>query len=269
MTYKDKFVAEVKHNGKIMRMRDGFVTLPFGSEYSLLFKNLNTRRASVKVSIDGQDVLGGQSLVVNPNDTVELEGFLKGNTARNKFKFIKKTQEIVDHRGDMIDDGTIRIEFAYEKDPVKMKTIINEHHHHYHHEYPQHVRGIWWQDTHFTYCQSTNDIIESSNNQAFYSNCNVSPENLSETFDMDQLQTPIDDMGITVKGSEINQGFNYVSMGPTEQAEVIVIHLKGTGSNGAQVQKPVTVKTKLTCSTCGKQSSSLYKYCPSCGTYLE
>lgn len=152
-----------------------------------------------------------------------------------------------------------------------MKTIINEHHehHHYHHEYPPYFpKTIWWQDTHFTYGNSGDKLVGGNQSSCYY-NSSVSPENISETFNADQFQTPIDDMGITVKGSEINQDFSYVSMGPTEQAEVIIIHLKGTNSDGGHVQKPVTVKTKLTCSTCGRQSSSLYRYCPNCGTFLE
>jgi len=115
MTYKEQFVAEVKVNGKILRVRNDEVFLPFGSEYSLLLKNLNSKRASVKISIDGTDVLDGNALVVGPNQTAELEGFLKGSTGKNKFRFIQKTKEIQEHRGDKIDDGIIRIEFAYEE----------------------------------------------------------------------------------------------------------------------------------------------------------
>ena len=76
MTYKDNFVVEVKCNGKIMRVRDGAVHLPYGSEYTLLLKNLNSRKASIKIHIDGQDVLDYSSLILQPNSTTELEGFL-------------------------------------------------------------------------------------------------------------------------------------------------------------------------------------------------
>ena len=88
MTYKDQFVVEVMVDGKILRVRDGAVYLPFGCEYSILLKNLNSKKASVKVSIDGEDVLDGYSLVVKPLITHELKGFLKGTTARNRFRFI-------------------------------------------------------------------------------------------------------------------------------------------------------------------------------------
>ena len=126
MTYNDRFVAELKLNGKILRIKDDTVYLPFGSEYSLLLKNLNTRRVSVNIEVDGSDVLDNQSLMIEPNKTTELMGFLKGHTAKNKFKFIQKTKQIQEHRGDRVDDGIVRIEFAFEKphhQPWIAKTI--------------------------------------------------------------------------------------------------------------------------------------------------
>jgi hypothetical protein len=252
-----------------MRVKNDFVTLPFGSEYSLLLKNLNTRRAEVTINIDGQDVLDGNSLVVDANTTLELEGFMKGMKAKNKFKFIKKTEEISNHRGDRIDDGIIRVEFAYEKsEPVRIRQIINEHHHHYHH----HEHNDPWRS--IRYGGNTADPLvgtvysyNSSNNLA----SSGSPEGLAEDFASfkQQLTTPVDEMGITVKGSEVNQDFQYVSMGDTDPSEVIIIHLKGTDSQGQVVQKPITVKTRLTCSSCGKKSKSSFKFCPNCGTFLE
>ena len=152
MTYKDNFVAEVKCNGKILRIKDGAVHLPFGSEYTLLLKNLNSRKASVRVHIDGQDVLDYSSLILEPNSSTEIEGFLSGTVARNRFKFIQKTKQVQDHRGDKIDDGLVRVEFAFEKarPEVVKKTIIHDHHHHDHHHhhhdyyYPRPYPNIHW-----------------------------------------------------------------------------------------------------------------------------
>lgn len=283
MTYKDRFVVEVKHNGKIMRVRDGFVTLPFGSEYSLLLKNLNSRRALVNISIDGEDVLDGNSLVINKNSTTELEGFMKGNIARNKFKFIKKTQEIQDHRGDKIDDGMIRVEFAYEvEEPVRIRQIINEHHehhhHHHHHDDWRWPRPLRWTSDYTPDVYYSNTVGSSKGLGDVHAyNCSVgndgvlssadAPENIK--YDADALQTPIDDMGITVKGNEIHQSFSHTWIGKTDPSQVIIINLKGTNSQGQAVQQPVTVKTKLTCSSCGRNYTSMYKFCPNCGTFLE
>ena len=288
MTYKDKFVVEVKHNGKIMRVKNGFVTLPFGSEYSLLFKNLNSRRAVVNVSIDGEDVLDGKSLIIDKNSTTDLKGFMQGFSARNKFKFIKKSQEIQDHRGDRIDDGMIRVEFAYEvEEPVRIRQIINEHHeHHHHHHHHDWVRPLrWYRSDDVYYSSNASDISKGSpvnDVQTFNASFNSgetfdstplasagAPEDLSSNIVEDSLDTPIDDMGITVKGSQIQQDFRYATVGRTDPSQVIVINLKGTDSQGQAVQAPVTVQTKLTCSSCGLKSKSSYQFCPRCGTFLE
>ncbi len=63
--------------------------------------------------------------------------------------------------------------------------------------------------------------------------------------------------------------FRYGTMGKLEQSEVIVIRLKGMTGNHAPIQQPVTVQTKLKCSTCGKVSRSSAKFCDNCGTFLE
>lgn len=271
MTYKDRFVVEVKCNGKILRVRDEAVTLPFGSEYSLLLKNLNTKRACVKISIDGQDVLDTTSLVLSPNETTELQGFLRNNVATNRFKFIQKTKEIQDHRGDRVDDGLIRVEFAFEEKSIDyLQNFINtrreeiHHYHHYHYHWPPY-RYDYYQEPHIYYCSSlgasTGDNVKSGGTSSL--NVCDSLQTVQESF------VPNQDEGITVKGSEINQQFNYTSIGTLSQPEVIIIKLRGETSKGEPVQKPVTVTTKLTCKTCGKTSSSSSKFCSNCGTFLE
>lgn len=115
MTFKKGFVAAIKSKNKILREKDGVVYLPFGSEYSILLKNLENRKVLVKIKIDGEDVIKG-GLVIKPEQAVDLERYVRDNLFEgHKFKFIQKTQEIIEHRGERIDDGIIRIEFAFEK----------------------------------------------------------------------------------------------------------------------------------------------------------
>jgi len=277
MTYKDHFVVEVKCNGKILRVKDGAVYLPFGSEYTLLLKNLNSKKASVKVHIDGQDVLDYSSLIIGGNGQAELEGFLSGTTARNKFKFINKTKEIQEHRGDKVDDGMIRVEFAFEK--PKPKTIIHDHHEYHHHHHHDYNYWCWWP---YTYTAG-NDTVRYDSSTGEKSNArSVHAVNISadmsqavakgaevDSLGVESLGAPLDDEGITVKGSECYQSFRYGSVGELEQAEVIIIQLKGLAQTGTTVEKPVTVKTKLECPTCGTKSKSSFKFCPNCGTFLE
>lgn len=281
MTYKDHFVVEVKCNGKFLRVKDGAVYLPFGSEYTLLLKNLNSKKASVKVHIDGQDALDYSSLIISGNAQAELEGFLSGTVARNKFKFINKTKEIQEHRGDKADDGIIRVEFAFEK--PKPKTVIHDHHeHHHHHHHHDHNYWHWWPYTYtadpspnkdtIRYASSTGEKSNLGDIQAFNASGDMSrsvSNVVEDSLGVESLGSPLNDEGITVKGSECYQSFRYGSIGELEQSEVIIIQLKGLAQTGTTVEKPVTVKTKLECPTCGTKSKSSFKFCPNCGTFLE
>lgn len=272
MTYKDQFVAEVKANGKILRVKDGAVYLPFGSEYSILLKNLNSRKASILISIDGDDVLDGHSLLLEPNESTELQGFLRNTSAKNRFKFINKTEQIQEHRGDKADDGMIRIEFAYEKvvpEPLIKKTI-HEIHNYYDSPFTLKHYGStrdWSFTSDMVSCGASAPVKntgENSGEQVMYSS-NVTMDSLG----VQSVSSPLPEEGITVKGSEIDQQFRYGSVGELEQSEVIIIQLKGVSPTQSAVQKPITVNTKLECQTCGTKSKSSFKFCPVCGTFLE
>lgn len=113
MVYKENFVVAIKSNGKILREFGDTVYLPFGSEYSVLLKNLNSVSAVADIDIDGTNA--GRGIIIRSNSSSELKGFLEGCTVKNKFKFIQKTDEISDYRGDRVDDGIVRVEYKFEK----------------------------------------------------------------------------------------------------------------------------------------------------------
>jgi hypothetical protein len=78
----------------------------------------------------------------------------------------------------------------------------------------------------------------------------------------------LNDAGITVPGSESQQAFYHASDFPVEQHSImIVLRLRGAVGN-VLVAAPVTVGSKLTCSTCGKVSKSSMQFCGRCGTAL-
>lgn len=244
MMYQNKFVAVVKSRGKILRERDvGVVYLPFGEEYSLLLKNLNSQKALVKVSIDGEDVLGGNELIVRPNSNVELERFIKNSLNRgNRFKFIQKTQQIEEHRGNRIDDGIIRITYQFEK-PSNNWTYITSTW-----DYDSTPYGISWS-------------VESSNmeDSSFAVQAAATSSQATE-IDCNE--------GITVPGSISNQKFYHGNIGELEVEEhVIILRLVGEVKN-QKVQSPLAVQRKLVCDTCGKLNKNTHKYCIECGTFL-
>jgi len=286
MTYKDQFVVEVKADGQILRVKDGAVYLPFGCEYSILLKNLNSKRASVKVSVDSEDVLDGHSLILNPLVTHELKGFFRGTVVRNRFRFIQKTKQIQEHRGDKVGDGLVRVEFAYEKpkpEPYIKKIIkeVHEHHHHHHDYWP--TRYTWYDGSGWSYnsagsvkadddqpiCTYNMSVESSAKDMSRGFSSNVTMDSLGVEASFTAQNAPLPDEGITVKGNEMHEQYNYASIGELEESSVIVIALKGMQKSSGVVSTPITIKTKLVCSSCGMKSASSYKFCPNCGTHLE
>jgi hypothetical protein len=95
----------------------------------------------------------------------------------------------------------------------------------------------------------------------------VSCNFMSETM-CDSFETPDNDAGITVAGSESNQRFSYGSWFPTEDASHTLI-LKIVGKVGDKpVVQAVTVQQKPVCTSCGKVNKATSKFCGRCGTSL-
>ncbi len=263
MVYKNNFIVVVKCNGKVMREQDGAVTLPFGSEYSIMLKNKDSRKAVASVEIDGEDVMNGHKYIVPANTSVELKGFLKGLNAKNKFRFIKKTKEISDFRGDKLDDGLVRVEFWYEEQCSSpwvwpSYTIYNNN---------------YDKDNSFyvDYKGSTGGPGQATYTSNFCSS-NIDSELIGDLNKIIKSEIP-EEEGITVKGSKTNQQFNYGSVGILENnSSVIIIELKGTTKRAGrvmQVKKPITVKSRIQCSTCGKKWKSSMSFCGNCSTALD
>lgn len=239
MMYRNNFVVVVKHKGKVLReSNSGVVRLPFGSDYSILLKNKDSRSAVADVEIDGEDVATG--VIVPGNDSVELKGAINGLNVSNHFRFIEKTREISNFRGDREDDGLVRVEYRFEQYDV-IRTPIR----------PMKKKGYSGYDP-WTY--------NSSNEVMYGATC-------------DNFTLCSSDAGITVPGKETNQNFEYGHTKPLEmQSHVIVLHLKGAVKKHKKVRKirkAVTVKTRLQCSSCGRRSKYSMKFCGNCGTYLR
>jgi hypothetical protein len=259
--YNSKFVAAVKVEGKVLREQnenDGSVVyLPFKSEYSLLLKNLNSRKAVVKVSIDGTDVLYGNSLIVKPNDSVELERFLKDMNRGEKFLFIEKTKQISDYRGDKVDDGVVRIEYQFEQEVPVITTSLwgNTPPWIVPYRYPT------------TICYSNTvggsvNHIDGSTTKFHTDSRSVKPNYMEDHY------TPTDN-GITVGGSDSNQKFTTGHVGALEpNSYVMTIMLRGENKEQL-VEKPLITKMKSKCPTCGSLYRGFPKFCASCGTRMN
>lgn len=142
MVYSNKFVVCILVNGTPQNeLANGVVKLPFGTEYSLRFRNKHSRRAVVKIFVDGENVSGG-GYIIPANDHVDIKRHWDKDRA---FKFVSlDSPEAVDDgkNGPNPDKskGLIEAHFYLEKEqPVHhwYYPYKTEEHHHHHHHYPK------------------------------------------------------------------------------------------------------------------------------------
>ena len=258
MMYESKLVASLKANGKILREHKDTVYIPFGSEYSFLIKNLNTKRALVNIYIDGDNVVP-DGLVVNAGQEINLERWIKNGNLKegNRFKFIERTSDIEAHRGIKLEDGLVRIEFQFELYDMNQFFVNNQ-------IYGKGLtRGIG--DVTYGVPQGTGSATYSSVSGASWisaSGASLNTTNISAQ--------AANDVGITVPGSKSTQSFTTTTMGVMEaEKHNIVLKLLGETPGNRPVLQPVTVKMKPKCVTCGTTNKATAKFCNKCGTALE
>lgn len=271
MVHSNKLVVALKVGGKFLRDtkdldNNNEVFIPFGSEYSIFIKNLHSERALVDIDVDGESAITG--LVVDAkNDTrytlnwVELERFHKGNNLNgHRFKFIEKTQEISEHRGDGPEDGLIVVRYRFEKprpvfptyrSRITRKTFIPEN--------DNWTADSWSGDDHYD---------NGSQGMSFGGTlCSASPAPVPQASAM--FNQEVSDAGITVEGSHSNQSFHTTTFGETETTlHSIVLKLRGMVEE-QKVVKSVTTRSRVTCKTCGKKCETSWKMCSQCGTSVR
>lgn len=283
--YQNKLVTAIKVNGRILRENHGTVMIPFGSQYSILVKNLNTVRAKVKIAVDGDDATGGTWLVIEPNGSTELERFIRNGNwqSGNRFKFIERSGDVEAHRGIQAEDGIVRVEYATERRVVDVPIV--RHYdvpvHHYYDPDPWYPRP-WPRRQYYGVLRSASRALGASEgmrskgvNTATASASGGGASggtasnfmNFSEQSATYTASAPSGEAGITVAGSVSNQAFHHVDDFPCDQSAVMILMLRGVVA-GQAVEAPVTVQTKRTCSSCGKVHKSDVAFCGGCGTAL-
>jgi len=295
MMYNQKLVASIKTKGKILREFKDTVYIPFGCEYSILLKNLNTVRAVVNVFIDGENAVPG-GLVIDPGRSVDLERWIKnGNlTEGNRFKFIERTAKIEEGpRGIKEEDGLIRVEYQFEipRPVININNIVGGLH------YPPGVRSSEYKGIVDKYSTTGNDGSWLKSSGATFSQVNVNGalrgvdysangaamqasaaaainEILPHTAELHDGAATMDwcanEVGITVPGSKSEQKFQTTTVGALDPTvHNIVLRIVGDLGNNKPIEKPVTVKSKPKCVTCGHQNKAHAKFCVECGTALE
>lgn len=245
--YSEKLAIAVKCDGKVLREFGDKVYLPFGSEYTLLIKNLHTQRAVVNISIDGTTATA-QGLVVEPGKEFELERFIQSFEKGNRFKFIERTAEVSKHRGNKLEDGLVVVEFRYEAEPMLTAVAPDELPEWMYKRSPKlyksapastttsHTKGVMdWAPTMDRCCERE---IKTSGGNLISTDCH-------------------NEVGITVPGSISEQKFHSVMIGKLEaQKHSMVIHLIGMTEDNQKVAAAVSVKAKPKCVTCGKTNKA-------------
>ena len=299
MMYQDRLAIAVKTNGKVLRERGDTVFIPFGSESTLFIKNMNSVRALVSIEIDGTEATEGTRLIVPANGSIELERFIKGGNLDkgHRFKFIERSEKIENGpRGIKAEDGLIRVEFEFEREPAKIYDPAYtwyapkvEHHHHYHRDLSNvrlggPLRGSTTVPDSAYY--SANAATDDSFGSASLTSASFSSTAFSNSISSNAASAPkkgvlrassaavrsapeVNDKGITVGGSVSDQKFTRGSWFATDGVKhVMILKILGETESGV-VQAPVTVKTKTECPTCGTKNKFGTKFCRECGTGLQ
>jgi hypothetical protein len=276
MMHQNKLVFAVKSNGKVLREHGDTVYIPFASEYTLYIKNLNSVRVQLKIQIDGKDIFDGDEFIINANTSTEIERSIVGGNlaAGNRFKFIERTAGVEKHRGIQVEDGLIRIEYEFERQPTAITNSfwggIQGNSGPY---YPPGVRGASGSTGDWQSGLSGSTLCNTQFASAQASDVSLSAVPISASITrgmVNQVQVkPANETGITVPGSASTQKFTTVAGIMSDGVKhVMVMKLLGE-LNEVPIVKPVTVKQKPTCQTCGKLNKATAKFCNECGTALE
>lgn len=277
--YSSKFAIAVKSSGKVLREIGDTVYLPFGIEYEIFIKNLNSVRARVRIEVDGKNIADDNSFIIAPNSSTILERFLRnGNLLQgNRFKFIERTSKVEEHRdGPQVEDGLIRVIFEFERENIPPKQYCPTWQPtHYGPDYYYRsqllfgsagllgvARGIT-ANTSAVYPMGASASLDQSSSGDL--NCRSS---LNQETDRVVLNSVVNTVGITAAGSVSDQKFTRTSDINGDGVEHVII-LKLLGEVGQKkIKEPLTVKSKPKCTTCGRTNKSSSKFCVECGGSL-
>lgn len=271
--FKNSFAVAIKHNGQVLSENKESVFLPFGSEYSISLKNLNSLTAFVKIFIDGKEVTPLRGIEMDPKQSFDINRFYDKN---NSFKFIELTEEIKKQRGSDLEDSLVRVEVRFDEaeslfDKMNRleKTTIG----------PSIGRDISFPEPY---------IVDGGPGSLFPPGGLVPQPSICDsiryqakdfTGDMTTAATATfasngdNARGITVSGSPAQEAYpgkeSYSKQMRSLSSETIFNFLLTGFQDNQVIDTAVTNKSKKICPTCGKKYKYKYNYCPMDGTYLS
>jgi hypothetical protein len=275
MAFSNQFVLSVLVDGNIQEeLSNGEVHIPFG-EYALRLRNRNSRRAVVKIFIDGENVSEG-GYVVEANDHVDIYRHANRDRA---FKFVSLDSQDAKDAGKGWENkdktkGTIEARFYLERFvqqpykvlpqiPIKREDPFNDYE-----KYPWGKPSKPWPKPYEIWCSSNNEL---DNGQTPYKMSHVITRGCSQnpqcpsTVKCSSLspQDKISD-GCTVEGGMSGQTFGYTTLEVEEQYTSIKLYLQGCIPTEYQIVYP-----GIYCSNCGirlpKANQKIVNFCNNCG----
>ena len=260
MMYNNLFAAAIMVDNKVLNESKGVYYLPFGTEYSIYLKNLNSIRASVNMTIDGESITQNKRILIEPNSACILERYIDKPIC---FKFIEKTNSIREYRGNRIDDGIIRIGFQF---AVKQEVpyVIP-----YPYQWPSDASVTWTANNSNAdvdrYMHTPPKYIYQTWCKSGAHDGGVVPQSMTnKSVALDECCD-----GITVGGSDSTQRITTVTCRDVFGDEnIIVLQLKGFSDNNDRINTIEFSKNKRRCETCGKVNKIQAKFCQECGSRL-
>lgn len=273
MVYSSRFVVSVVLNGHILKEKpNGVVAIPFGSEYSLRFRNKHARRALVKFFIDGENVSGG-GYVIDANSSIEIKRHAHKDVA---FKFVSLDSEEAHEFGKNgpNDDGT--------KGLIEARFYLEKEYKYYPQPwYPQKLWNEWktqpdWPDLSNPYVPPKNPTWtvdqtwtytgNETRGLASFGGTQSSAIPMSDTKTAATFTVPAQNLqeGCTVEGNKSGQNFTSVYFDSESDYVGLMITLKGFNPE----QNPIKVESKQEyCTNCGaKRGRKTDNFCGVCGT---
>lgn len=249
-----RLIAAIKVDNKIMKSDGDRVRIPFGCEYSIYLKNIECRKAAVEITVDGKDILGGKRIILSPNESMTLERFVgEDMNEGRKLRFIEKTEEISNFRGDKPEDGLVVITYRYEAEtPIYVNDIFNPLCGH-------HIGSP-------LYSATTNSTLRPN---SMLDGASLNAESRS----VKTKKCSMNDKGITVEGSKSSQSFRRGEIGTLEIcSRREVIELVGyVAKDGITPDEECAFEGMKYCPSCGTvhEAADEAEYCPKDGTHLK
>jgi expansin (peptidoglycan-binding protein) len=267
-------VVNVKINDRTVEEKDGKVVIPFNSEYSLLLKNRNDRKAVARVYIDGDEVTEKGRLIIDANSSVNLERYIDDVERGRRFKFVPLSNNKVSDKGNS-EKGCIEVRFQLVKPVVNNVIVHEEHIYHHRPHWPIRYNGPFYVDYDYplfggtVFCNSvskglSSGTLNTSGNSNFTSFAtSIAGAGEIKTHDDAFIQDNhlVEEKGATIKGSNSSQKFSFAYIGELESNE-IVIRFQLVGTTDSNI---ISKYCKKHCPSCGKAYGVNDAFCSVCG----